>query len=77
MRVQLSCMHNFTSSHTGRISTFEERSWRLRYTGPGVLNQEGTEIPNVERRLMLKKRWCEISFVAQQGNVPTECKASA
>ena len=43
-----------TSSTTG--SYFEEHSWRLRYIGPGVLSQVGTEIPNVERRRKLKKR---------------------
>ena len=66
---------SYTSSTTG--SYFEERPWRLRYTGPGVLNQAGTEIPNVERRRKLKKRSCGVSLVARQSKERTECNASA
>ena len=39
---------------------------RLRYTGPGMVNQEGTEHPDVEQREKWRRRSCEVSLVAVQ-----------
>ena len=42
------------------------RTWRLRYTGPGMVNQEGTEHPDVERWEKWRRPSCGVSLVAVQ-----------